>query len=96
MADDAVGRDGNGEGGNRGAGDPPGVSATPRRRARSAALWGLVGGFAFLVFAPGYLLFGGDLPVGYAGLFALAGAIALASGGIAYAVEHRLHAKRRT
>ncbi|WP_123623279.1 hypothetical protein [Halorubrum sp. CSM-61] len=101
MADDAVeasGNDGDGtdEDGAGGTADPPGVPATPRARARSAALWGLVGGFAFLVLAQGYLLLDGDLPFGYAGLFALAGAIAVASGGIAYATEHRLHAKRRT
>ncbi|EMA61460.1 hypothetical protein [Halorubrum lipolyticum] len=86
MADDSVG----------GTTEPPGVPATPRARAWSAALWGLGGGFAFLVLAQGYLLLDGDLPFGYAGLFALAGAIAAASGGIAYATEHRLHAKRRT
>ena len=86
MADDSV----------EGAADPPGVPATPRTRLRSAGLWGLVGGFAFLVLAQGYLLVDGALPVGYVGLFALAGAIAVASGGIAYATEHRLHAKRRT
>ncbi|WP_128904107.1 hypothetical protein [Halorubrum amylolyticum] len=86
MTDDAV----------EGTTDPSGVPATPRTRARSAALWGLVGGFAFLVLAQGYLLLDGDPPFGYAGLFAIAGGIAVASGGIAYAVEHRLHAKRRT
>ena len=76
--------------------DTPGVPATPRARARSAALWGLVGGIAFLALAQGYLLVDGDLPFGYVGLFALAGGIAAASGGIAYATEHRLRAKRRT
>ncbi|WP_435095638.1 hypothetical protein [Halorubrum sp. N11] len=86
MADDSV----------EGAADPAGVPATRRTRAWSAALWGLVGGFAFLVAAQGYLLLDGDLPLGYTGLFALAGAIAVASGGIAYAIEHRLHTKRRT
>ena len=86
MADDSV----------EGTTPPPGVPATPRARARSAALWGVGGGFAFLVLAQGYLLVDGDLPVGYAGLFAIAGAIAVASGGLAYATEHRLHAKRRT
>jgi len=91
MADDSVE-----ENEPEGVADPPGVPATPRTRARSAALWGLVGGFAFLVLAQGYLLLDGDLPFGYAGVFALAGAIAVASGGIAYATEHRLHAKRRT
>jgi len=44
----------------------------------------------------GYLLVDGDLPFGYVGLFALAGTIVVASGGIAYATEYRLHAKRRT
>jgi hypothetical protein len=96
MAGDSVERDGTGEGGAEGAADRPGAPATPRTRARSAALWGLVGGFAFLVLAQGYLLLDGDLPFGYGGLFALAAAIAVASGGIAYATEHRLHAKRRT
>lgn len=77
---------------------PPGDPLSERVRAKSAALWGAVGGFAFLVLAQGYLLIGGaaDLPVGYAGLFAIAGGIAVASGGLAYATEHRLHAKRRT
>ncbi|PAU85181.1 hypothetical protein CK500_00480 [Halorubrum salipaludis] len=101
MADGSVERAGSGEAESGeaesgGSGDPPGVPATPRARARSAALWGLVGGFAFLVLAQGYLLLDGDLPFGYAELFAIAGAIAVASGGIAYATEHRLHAKRRT
>ena len=86
MADDSVG----------GAADPPGAPATPRTRARSATLWGLVGGFAFLALAQGYLLVDGGLPFGYVGLFALAGTIVVASGGIAYATEYRLHAKRRT
>jgi len=44
----------------------------------------------------GYLLVDGGLPFGYVGLFALAGTIVVASGGIAYATEYRLHAKRRT
>jgi len=92
--DDADGADD--ANGNEGTADPPGVPATPRARLRSAALWGVVGGFAFLVSTQGFLLLDGDLPVGYGGLFALAGAIAVASGGIAYASEHRLHAKRRT
>ena len=73
-----------------------GPRATKRARAKSAVLWGLVGGFAFLVLAQGYLLVGGDLPFGYAGLFPIAGAIAVASATIAYATEHRLRAKRRT
>lgn len=67
---------------------------TKRARAKSAALWGVVGGFAFLVLAQGVLLAAGDLPVGYGGLIGLAAAIAVASAGIAYATEHRLRAKR--
>ncbi len=59
-------------------------------------LWGLVGGFAFLVLAQGYLLVGGALPFAYAGLFPIAGTIAVVSGGLAYATEYRLRAKRRT
>ena len=75
---------------------PPGVPATPRNRAKSAALWGIVGALAFLVLAQGYLLVGGDLPFAYAGLFPLAGGITAASAAIAYVTEHRLRAKRRT
>jgi hypothetical protein len=76
----------------------PADPLSKRVRAKSAALWGIVGGFAFLVLAQGYLLVGGvgDLPVGYAGLFAIAGGIAVASGALAYTTEHRLRAKRRT
>ncbi|MUW15688.1 hypothetical protein GJ633_14405 [Halorubrum sp. CBA1125] len=101
MGDDpATGEEGASEaGGQRGSktGDsPPGVPATRRARARSAALWGFVGGFAFLVCAQGFLLTVGDLPVGYGGLAVFAVAITVASGGIAYATEHRLRAKRRT
>ena len=73
-----------------------GPRPTRRARAEFAALWGLVGGFAFLVLAQGYLLVGGDLPFAYAGLFPLAAGIAAASGGIAYVTEYRLRAKRRT
>ncbi len=72
----------------------PAVRPTRRARAKSAALWGLVGGFAVLALAQGVRLVAGDLPVGSAGLVGLAAAIALASGGIAYATEHRLRAKR--
>ena len=77
----------------------PGVPATPRNRAKSAALWGAVGGFSFLVLAQAYLLLGGDLPVRYAWLFALAGVVAAVAGGAAYLFEHRIAArlaKRRT
>jgi len=69
---------------------------TKRVRATSAALWGGVGGLAFLALSQGYLLVGGDLPVAYAWLLAFAGAITVASATIAYATEHRLRAKRRT
>jgi peptidoglycan/LPS O-acetylase OafA/YrhL len=65
-----------------------------RARAKSAALWGLVGGFAFLVLAQGFLIVEGTLPVDYGGLVGLAAAVAVASGGIAYATEHRLRSKR--
>ncbi|MFD1571362.1 hypothetical protein [Halorubrum laminariae] len=66
-------------------------------RAISAVLWGFVGGFAFLALAQGYrLVAGSDLPVSFVGLVAIAAGIAVASGGIAYLTEHRLHAKRRT
>lgn len=66
-------------------------------RARSAALWGLIGGFAFLTLAQGYrLIAGSSLPVSSTGLAAIAAGIAVTSGGIAYVTEHRLRAKRRT
>jgi len=73
-----------------------GARPTKRARAKSAALWGLVGGFAFLVLAQGYLLVGGDIPFAYAGLFPVGGVIALITATIAYATEYRLRAKRRT
>ncbi len=75
--------------------DVPGVPATPRNRAKSAVLWGLVGGFAFLVLAQGYLLLGGSLPFPYPWLFGVAAGIAAGSGGLTYVTEHRV-AKRRT
>jgi len=75
----------------------PGAPATPRARARSAALWGAVGGFAFLALAQAYRLLGpGSLPVGLRGLVLVAFAVAAASAGISYAAEARLRAKRRT
>jgi len=76
-----------------GSGRSPPRSARAAR-AKSAALWGLVGGFAFLVLAQGFLIVGGPLPVGYGALVGLAAAVAVASGGIAYATEHRLRSKR--
>ncbi|MGM0448756.1 MAG: hypothetical protein ACQERM_10975 [Methanobacteriota archaeon] len=77
--------------------EPPGALATPRARARSAALWGVVGGFAFLVLAQGYRLLGsGSLPVGLGGLALVALGVGVASGGLSYLAEARLRAKRRT
>ncbi|SFR35507.1 MULTISPECIES: hypothetical protein [Halorubrum] len=75
----------------------PGAAATPRARVRSAALWGIVGGFAFLVLAQGYRLLGpGSLPIGFGGLALVAVAVAAASAGITYLAEARVRAKRRT
>ena len=75
----------------------PGAPATPRARARSAALWGVVGGFAFLALAQGYRLVGpGSLPVGLGGTVLVALAVAVGSAGITYLAEARLRAKRRT
>ena len=65
-------------------------------RVKSAALWGVVGALAFLVGTQGYLLVGGDLPFGYAGLVPIAAVVGLGSGGLAYLTEHRLVAKGRT
>ena len=79
--------------------DAPGVPATRRNRLRSAALWGAIGGFAFLVATQGYLLVGGTLPVGYAWLFGLAALVAVVAGALAYLTEHRIARrgmKRRT
>jgi hypothetical protein len=85
-----------GEGERRAAGSR-GVRATPRARARSAALWGLVGGVAFLALAQGYRLLGpGPLPVGLRGLAFVALGVAVASAGVSYLAEARLRAKRRT
>jgi len=80
-------------GGRADAAEPP-ARPTRRARAKSAALWGIVGGFAVLVLAQGFLIAAGDLPVGYGGIVGLAAAVAVASGGIAYAAEYRLRAKR--
>ncbi|MFC7188019.1 hypothetical protein [Halorubrum yunnanense] len=90
----------NGDGGRAtGGSETRAPGPTKRARAKSAALWGLVGGFSFLVLAQGFRIAAGDLPVGYGGVIGLAAAVAVASGGIAYATEHRLrtkHPKRRT
>ncbi|MES3162393.1 MAG: hypothetical protein PPP55_12645 [Halorubrum sp.] len=72
-----------------------GVPATRRNRVKSAALWGAVGGFAFLVLAQGYLLLGGTLPVPYAWLFGLAAAVSVGSGWMTYLTEHRIARKGR-
>ena len=77
-----------------GRSDRSGPRSARAARAKSAALWGLVGGFAVLVLAQGLRIVGGALPVGYGGLVGLAAAVAVASGGIAYATEHRLRSKR--
>ena len=77
--------------------EAPGALATPRARARSAALWGVVGGFAFLALAQGYRLVGpGSLPLGLAGLALVAVGVAVASAGLSYLAEVRVRAKRRT
>ena len=68
-----------------------------RARARSAALWGVVGGLAVLALAQGYRLVAVEpLPAATGELVFVALAVAAASAGVAYAVEARLLAKRRT
>ncbi|GAB7092175.1 hypothetical protein JCM18237_24460 [Halorubrum luteum] len=74
----------------------PGVPATKRNRAKSAVLWGVVGGFTFLVLAQGYLLVGGDLPFRYAWLFVVAAAVTSGSSVMVFLTEHRVGSKRRT
>ena len=86
---DSVGTDGSDDA-------APGVPATRRARAKSAALWGLVGGFAFLVLAQGYLLLDGSIPFAYSGLFAVAAGLTAVAAAIVYVTEHRVRAKRRT
>jgi hypothetical protein len=77
------------------AAEPP-ARPTKRARAKSAALWGLVGGFTFLVAIQGYrLVSAGGLPVGIGGTVLIAVAVAAVVTAIAYALEHRLRAKRR-
>jgi len=66
-----------------------------RSRVRSAALWGVAAALTFLVGAQGYLILGGSLPVRYAGLFALGGAVGVVAAVATYVTEHRLTAKRR-
>ncbi|WP_058367051.1 hypothetical protein [Haloparvum sedimenti] len=76
-------------------GASPSVPPTTRARAKSAALWGLVGALAFLALAQGYALVVGPLPVGVLGLLPIAALVGVAVGAIAYQTEHRLRAKRR-
>lgn len=57
---------------------------------RSALLWGLVGALAFLVLVQGYNLFGGRLPVGPAGIAAIAAAVLGVTAAVAYAAEPRI------
>lgn len=89
-------------GGSAGEGEEPeasarnvsGAPATRVTRLRSAALWGAVGGFAFLVLTQGYLLVGGSLPFAYPWLFGMAAVLAAVVAAIAYRVEHRIGRKR--
>ena len=71
-----------------------GVPATRSNRLRSAALWGAIGGFAFLVVTQGYLLVGGSLPFAYPWLFGMAAVLTAVVAVIAYRVEHRIGRKR--
>jgi len=82
--------------GNEGTAGSPGVSATRPAGRDPPPCGDLSAGVRVPRARAGYLLVDGDLPFGYVGLFALAGTIVVASGGIAYATEYRLHAKRRT
>ena len=61
---------------------------TPRRK--SSLLWGLIGTLTFLVFALGYRLVGGTLPVGVGGLAGIALAVGVVVTASAPAVERRL------
>ena len=85
-----------GSGDDQSGAEPPGVPATKRNRAKSAALWGLVGGFTFLVLAQGYLLFGGGLPFRYPWLFGVGVTVTAGSSVTVYLTEHRVRSKRRT
>ncbi len=89
-------------GGSAGEGEKPeasarnarGAPATRSNRLRSAALWGAIGGFAFLVLTQGYLLVGGSLPFAYPWLFGMAAVLAAVVAAIAYHTEHRIRRKR--
>jgi hypothetical protein len=95
--DGDVGADNGGDAATRAP--PPQAPRRQRGRLRSASLWGVVGGLAFLVLAQGYLLAGGTLPFAYPWLFGLAAAVAVAAAGTTYRIEHRIgpdRPKRRT
>ena len=59
------------------------------RRTKSAALWGLVGVFAFLALHQAYLLAGGAL-ISIPAVVAIALLVGVSSGTTAYAFEIRL------
>jgi hypothetical protein len=65
-------------------------------RARSAALWGLVGTLSFLVLVQGYRLVVGSLGVGFGATAAVALVVGVVVAVASYATEHRLSAKGRT
>ncbi len=65
-----------------------------RPRAKSSALWGLVGALAFLVLAQGYRLVT-DRGVAFAALVGVALAVAVAATAVAYVAEGRLARKER-
>jgi hypothetical protein len=60
------------------------------RRLQSAILWGLVGGFSFLVLAQGYRLVTGRGPRLLA-LLGVAVVVTAVAAGLSYALEVRLH-----
>ncbi|WP_280535282.1 hypothetical protein [Halopenitus sp. POP-27] len=74
----------------------PGESTATAARVKSAILWGLVGGVAFLAAFQGYRLVRAEtLPIGLGGAAVIAVVITAVVAAIAYAVEHRLRANRR-
>ncbi|WP_224270287.1 hypothetical protein [Haloprofundus salinisoli] len=60
------------------------------RRVKSSLLWGLVGVFAFLALAQGYVLVVGRLPVGFLGRLAIALLVGAVAASVSYATEKRL------
>ncbi|WP_435064554.1 hypothetical protein [Halobaculum sp. EA56] len=62
-------------------------------RERSALLWGLVGLFVVLVGAQGLVLLGVSLPLGAAGVLALAAVVGALVAAASYVLEHRLTRK---